>query len=105
MNFLRILEFILKRQVFFFFFFFLLYRSDELCLLGFPNCRKPVLMAGKEDFVLKPTVQLGPSKHGINGVPVVAQWLTNPTKNHEVVGSIPGLAQWIKGPALPLAVV
>ena len=27
------------------------------------------------------------------GVPVVAQWLTNPTRNHEVVGSIPGLAQ------------
>ena len=26
------------------------------------------------------------------GVPVVAQWLTNPTRNHEVAGSIPGLA-------------
>ena len=28
----------------------------------------------------------------LSGVPVVAQWLTNPTRNHEVAGSIPGLA-------------
>ena len=35
------------------------------------------------------------------GFPIVAQCLTNPTKNHEVSGLIPGLAQWIKDPVLP----
>ena len=31
----------------------------------------------------------------------MAQLLTNPTSNHEVLGSIPALAQRIKDPVLP----
>ena len=34
-------------------------------------------------------------------VSVIAQWLTNPTRNHEVVGSIPGLNQGVKDLTLP----
>ena len=45
------------------------------------------------------------TKNKILGVPDVAQWLTNPTRNYDVAGSVPGLIQWVKDPALPWAVV
>ena len=33
---------------------------------------------------------------GRMGVPVMAQWLTNPTRNHEIVGSIPALLSGLR---------
>ena len=35
------------------------------------------------------------------GAPAVAQQVKNPTRTHEVAGSIPGLAHWVKDPVLP----
>ena len=37
----------------------------------------------------------------MTGAPVVAQWLTNPTRNHEVAGLVSALAQWVNDPELP----
>ena len=34
------------------------------------------------------------------GVPVVAQWVTNPTSIHKDAGSIPDLIHWVKDPML-----
>ena len=49
--------------------------------------KKPRLFSGQK------TIS---SKNGVGGVPMVAQWLTNLTGNHEVTGLVPGLAQWVK---------
>ena len=51
--------------------------------------------------VLRGPVSVIWQKLGVFGVPVVAQWLTNPIRNHEVAGSIPDLAPWVNSLALP----
>ena len=37
-------------------------------------------------------------------VPIVAQWVENPTSIHKDADSIPGLTQWVQDPELPRAV-
>ena len=43
----------------------------------------------------------GNMKRGEGRVPMVTQWVTNPTSILEDVGSIPELTQWVKDPVLP----
>ena len=70
------------------------------------NNSTDVLLSTLQEFMAKWVANWWVKAHiSTFGVPVVAQWLTNPMRNREVTGSIPGLAQWVKDPASPWAVV
>ena len=58
-----------------------------------------------EDSGSIPGLAQGVKDLALHGVPIMAQWLTNLTRNHVVAGSIPGLTLWVKDLALLRAVV
>jgi len=51
-------------------------------------------------FFLMPTIGLNKFTPR---VPIVPQWLRNPTRNHEVADLIPGLAQWVEGSGIAMS--
>ena len=70
-----------------------LFRSSKELQFGTCNYGKPhaVLDKAKEkETLIEEKGKLGGAViNKKSGVPVVAQWLTNPTRNHEVAGSVP----------------
>ena len=64
--------------------------------LGFDNT--PAIQALVKQFLLR--AGLVKKNRVLRGVPVMAQWLTNPNRIHEDAGSISDLAQWVKDPGL-----
>ena len=49
--------------------------------------------------------KLASFKIASTGVPVVAQWVKNPTSVHKDAGSIPGLDPWVKDRSVAVTVV
>ena len=69
----------------------------------------PLVSAGVEIKQILARGQEGENSHrcscviigSVNGSSRRGALETNPTRNHEVIGSIPGLAQWVENPLLP----
>ena len=58
-------------------------------------------LAWEPPYAMGAALEKAKKKKKFLGFPIVAQWLTNPTRNDEVAGLIPSLAQQVKDPTLP----
>ena len=67
------------------------YELDWFCHMYSMNLGVTIISLSNRIFTLK--YKSGVSRHGTAEI--------NPTRNHEVVGLIPGLAQWVKDLVLP----
>ena len=70
-----------------------LYKSSPRRLKLGPGGKETIFCPCGNKRVKMQTLEKNLTSVYVQGVHVVAQWLTNPTRNNEVAGSVPGLAQ------------
>ena len=72
---------------------------SRLSIWYYCHCRGPDCYCGT-GLILGPGTSTSPGCIPQKGIPVVAQWVKDPTNIHKDVGLFPGLTQWVKNTVL-----